>query len=80
VTGNPLIGSSFGGDEILAKRDEGGRGSVYQARHIPFNRIVAITLLTKELFARLADFESAKLLAGRTPDAKAETVPARGMS
>jgi len=49
--GDPLIGKTLGGYEILRKLGEGGMGAVYEARQIALDRSVALKVLPAHLAA-----------------------------
>ncbi|MGE0433999.1 MAG: serine/threonine-protein kinase, partial [Planctomycetota bacterium] len=46
---DPLLGTTIGGCEILDRLGEGGMGTVYRARHIGLDKIVAIKVLPRNM-------------------------------
>ncbi len=48
-----FIGKEIGGCEIMTKLGEGGMGSVYKARHLALNKIVAVKVMSNALMGEI---------------------------
>jgi len=48
-----FVGKEIGGCEILQKLGEGGMGSVYKARHLALNKIVAVKIMSSALMGEI---------------------------
>ncbi len=48
-----FVGTEIGGCEILQKLGEGGMGSVYKARHITLNKVVAVKVMSSALMGEI---------------------------